>query len=165
MLVTEEDESTYRIQYRNYLLPLIFLCLPPLMLIEHGSSLIDGSIETGELIGLLLGILLPLIGAYYYIELASFDFSKHDGVLTWHWRSLFKKRGGEVPFNRIVQVRREALESGDSGGLQYSHRLVVMLDDNSTIPLTRGYSRLYSKKLEQIVDHLQDFLGHPAGKR
>jgi hypothetical protein len=132
------------------------------MLIELVPRVLDDSIKTGELVGLFIGILLPLIGAYYYIEFVSFTFSRTDGVFQWRWRNLFKNKAGEVPLSRIVKVRRDAIESGDSGGLQYSHRLVVILDDDTIIPLTRGYSGLYSKKLDQIVDQIHDYIGHSS---
>ncbi|MBT8433796.1 MAG: hypothetical protein KJN95_04010 [Gammaproteobacteria bacterium] len=160
MLVTYEDESTYRVRDNSYVIPVLFLCIPPLMLIELGPEVLDGSIKTGELVGLCIGILLPLAGAYYYIEFASFTFSRTNGVFYWRWRNLFNKKAGKVPFSRIVKVRRDAIESGDSGGLRYSHRLVVILDDNTIIPLTRGYSGLHGKKLDQIVDQIRNYIGH-----
>ena len=160
MLVTEEDESAYRVRSNSYVLALVLLCLPPLMLIELGPGIIDGSIKTGELVGLFIGVLLPLAGAYYLFELSSFTFSRTDGVFRWRWRNLLQKKAGEVPLTRITKVRRDAIESGDSGGLQYSHRLVVILDDDTIIPLTRGYSGLHGKKLDQIVDQIRDFIGH-----
>jgi hypothetical protein len=162
MLATEQDESTYRVRYSSYVIPLIFLCLVPLMLIEHGSSLLDGSIETGELIGLSIGVLLPLTMAYFFIEFASFTFSVEDGLFSWRWRNLISSKNGEVPLSRIVTVRRDALESGDSGGLKYSYRLLVVLNDNTMIPLTRGYSGLYDKKLDQIVDQIREHIRHSA---
>jgi hypothetical protein len=160
MLTIEEDEAVYQVQYRSFVFALIFLCLPPLMLIEYMSALLDGSIENAELVGLLLGVLLPVLGAYYLIEFSSFSFSKNNRVLSWRWRDLFRNKSGEVAFERIAMIRRDAMESGDSGGLQYSHRLVVMLDDGTMIPLTRGYSGLYSKKLDQVVDQIRDVIGH-----
>jgi len=160
MLVTEEDESAYRVRSNSYVIALVLLCLPPLMLIELFPRVLDGSIKTGELVGLFIGVLLPLAGAYFFIEFASFTFSRTDGVFHWRWRNLFKKRAGEVPLTRIIKVRREAIEAGDSGGLQYSHRLVVILDDDTIIPLTRGYSGLHSKKLDQIVNQIRDYIGH-----
>jgi hypothetical protein len=162
MLTSEHDESTYRVGYSSYIIPLIFLSLIPLLLIEHGASLVDGSIDTGELIGLCIGLILPLVVAYFFIEIASFTFSLEDGLFSWHWRNLITRKGGEVPLNRIIKVRRDALESGDSGGQQYSYRLLVILDDQTMIPLTRGYSRLYDKKLDQIVDQIREHIGHIA---
>jgi hypothetical protein len=132
------------------------------MLIEHGSSLLDGSIETDELIGLSIGVLLPLTVAYFFIEFASFTFSLEDGLFSWRWRNLISSKKGEVPLSRVAKVRRDALESGDSGGLQYSYRLLVILDDNTMIPLTRGYSGLYEKKLDQIVDQIREHIQHSA---
>lgn len=160
MLVTEEDESAYRVRSNSYVLALVLLCLPPLMLIKLGPGVIDGSIKTGELVGLFIGVLLPLAGAYYLFEFSSFTFSRTDGVFRWRWRNLLQKKTGGVPLTRIIKIRRDAIESGDSGGLQYSHRLVVILDDDTVIPLTRGYSGLHGKKLDQIVDQIRDFIGH-----
>jgi hypothetical protein len=162
MLTTAQDKSTYRVRYSSYVFPLIFLALIPLLLIEHGSSLLDGSIETGELIGLSFGLLLPLAVAYFFIEIASFNFSVEDNLFSWRWRNLVTSKSGEVPLSRIIKVRRDALESGDSGGLQYSYRLLVILDDQTMIPLTRGYSGLYDKKLDQIVDQIREHIGHIA---
>ena len=132
------------------------------MLTEHGSSLLDGSIETDELIGLSISVLLPLTVAYFFIEFASFTFSLENGLFSWRWRNLISSKNGEVPLSRIVKVRRDALESGDAGGLKYSYRLLVILDDNTMIPLTRGYSGLYGKKLDQILDQIREHIGHTA---
>jgi hypothetical protein len=162
MLTCEHDESTYRVRYSSYVVPLLFLSLIPLLLIEHGASLVDGSIETGELIGLCIGLVLPLVVAYFFIEIASFTFSLEDGFFSWRWRNLITSKSGQVPLNRIIKIRRDALESGDSGGQQYSYRLLVILDDQTMIPLTRGYSRLYDKKLDQIVDQIREHIGHIA---
>jgi len=162
MLTTEQNESIYRVCYSSYVIPLIFLGLAPLMLIEYGSSLFDGSIATNELIGLSIGVLLPLAVAYFFIEFASFTFSLDDGLFSWRWRNLINSKKGQVPLSRIVKVRRDALDSGDSGGLKYSYRLLVILDDNTMIPLTRGYSGLYDKKLEKIVDQIREHIRHSA---
>ena len=162
MLTTEQNESIYRVHYSSYVIPLIFLGLAPLMLIEYGSSLFDGSIATNELIGLSIGVLLPLAVAYFFIEFASFTFSLEDGLFSWRWRNLISSKKGEVPLSRIIKVRRDALDSGDSGGPQYSYRLLVILDDNTMIPLTRGYSGLYDKKLEEIVDQIREHIQHSA---
>ena len=160
MLTIEEDKTVYRVQYRSFVFALILLCLPPLMLIEYTPALLDGSIENQQLIGFSLGVLLPLLGAYYLIEFSRFTFSKNERIFRWRWRNLFRKKSGELPFERIAMVRRDAIESADSGGVQYSHRLVIMLDDGTMIPLTRGYSRLYSKKLDQVVNQIREVVGH-----
>lgn len=165
MLATEQDESSFRVTYRSYLLSLVFLLVPPAMLYEHGPSLIDGSIANSELAGLVIGIVLPLIGAYYMTEFASFDFSLERDRFDWHWHNFLRRRSGQVPLHRVVEVRREALESSASSGLQYSYRLVVILDDDSVIPLTRGFSSLHDKKLDQIVDQIREYLGHFVAMR
>ena len=70
MFVSEQDDSAYRVRYRSYRLGMLALLTPPLMLYEFAPAVIDGSIETSELAGLIIGILLPLLGAYFLIEFA-----------------------------------------------------------------------------------------------
>jgi len=41
----------------------------------------------------------------------------------------------------------------------------VILDDGSVIPLTRSFSGLYDKKLDQIVDQIREHLGHFVAMR
>ncbi|MDH3218543.1 MAG: hypothetical protein OEO19_03325 [Gammaproteobacteria bacterium] len=159
MLVAERDESTYRVRYRSYLLSMVFLTLPPAVLYELGPKLLDGSIDSGELAGMCLGILLPLLAAYYCIEFASFTFSASDGLFRWRWSNLVTSKSGEVPLSRIARIRRDALESSESSGLQYVYRLVVILDDETVIPLTRGFSGIHDRQLDQIVAQLRDYLG------
>lgn len=160
MLHIDEDEKELRISYSHYLLPTIFLSMPPLLLFHHGSSLLDGSIKTGELVGLLIGVFLPLLFAYFFIEWGSFRFCKQDGLFSWRWRNLIRRDSGQVPLSRVVRVRREGMESSDIPGWQNSYRLVVILDDDSVIGLTRGYSGMHDRKLDSIVNQLRDFLGH-----
>jgi len=160
MLASEYDESTYRVRYHSYVLSLILILIPPALLFELGPSLFDGSIKTGELTGLGIGIVLPLVGAYYLVEFASFTFSIDDDVFRWHWNNLLRRKSGEVPLGRVARVRREALETSVSSGSQYSYRLVVILDDDTIIPLTRGFSGIHDRQLDQIVDQIRAHLGH-----
>jgi hypothetical protein len=158
MFDTEQDESTYRVRYRSFVIAAIMLLIPPALVYEHAGSLLDASIGSGELAGLVIGILLPLLGAYYFAEFSSFTFSTDDNRFQWRWRNLIRKKSGEEPLNRIVQVRREALESSGSAGLQYSYRLVVILDDDRIIPLTRGFSSVHGKRLDLIAEQIRDHL-------
>jgi hypothetical protein len=160
MFTSEQDDSAYRVHYRSYRLGALLLLAPPLMLYEYAPSVIDASIERSALAGLIIGVLLPLIGAYFLIEFASFSFSQHDNQFCWRWRNLLRHKSLEIPLQRIVQVRRESLESGDSAGLQYTYRLVVVLDDRNIVGLTRGYSRVHGKQLDQIVNQIREYLGH-----
>jgi hypothetical protein len=160
MYVTEEDDSAYRVHYRSYRFAVALLLLPPLMLIELGPGLFGGDAAGSEILALFLGILLPLIGAYFLIEFASFSFSMQEGLFRWRWRNLLRHRAGEAPLERIVEVRREAIESGDTAGNRRSYRLVVVLDDGSSIGLTRGYSGFHDKRLDLIVDEIREYLGH-----
>ncbi len=160
MLATEQNESTYEVRSSSYLLSLIMLLIPPALIYELVPRLLDGSIKNGELVGLGIGIVLPLLGAYYMLEFASFSFSLDEDVFRWRWHNFIHKKSGEVPLSRIARVRREALESSGSSGLQYTYRLVVILDDDSVIPLTRGFSGVHDSKLDQIVDQIREHLGH-----
>ena len=160
MYVTEEADNAYQVHYRSYRIAVILLLLPPLVLFEFAPGLFDGSLDASELVALCIGVLLPLVGVYFLVEFASFSFSRQEGLFRWRWRNLFRHKAVEVPLGRIVQVRLEAIESGDSGGNRRSYRLVVMLDDGATIGLTRGYSGLHDKQLGLIVDQVREYLGH-----
>lgn len=160
MLVSEHNESVYEVRSNSYVIALILLLVPPALLFEHSGSLLDGSIARGELAGLCIGIVLPLLGAYYMVEFASFSFSLDEDVFRWRWHNFIKRKSGEVPLGRISRVRRESLESSGSSGLQYSYRLVVILDDDTVIPLTRGFSGIHDKQLDQIVNQIREHLGH-----
>jgi uncharacterized membrane protein (GlpM family) len=154
MLASETNETTYHVRYQSYVISLLLVLVPPAMLYQLGPSLLDGSIKTGELAGLGIGIILPLVGAYYMLEFASFTFSTDEDVFRWHWNNLLRRKSGAVPLGRVARVRREALETSVSSGSQYSYRLVVILDDDTVIPLTRGYSGIHDRQLDKIVDHL-----------
>ena len=160
MLTSEQNEAVFQVRYSSTIIPLVLLCLPPLLLVEHWSGLIAGNLTNGELIGLIIGTLLPLAATYFFIEFSSFRFSTDSHKFSWRWRNLFKSKHGEVSLDRVTNVRCDALESGDSGGLQYSHRLTVILDDGTMIPLTRGFSGLYGKKLDQIAKQIRQHIGH-----
>jgi hypothetical protein len=160
MYVSEETDTAYQVNFRSYRLAVVLLLLPPLMLIELGPGLVGGEADSSELTALILGVLLPLIGAYFLFEFASFSFSREEGLFRWRWRNLLAHKAGEVPLGRIVQVRREAIESGDSAGNRRSYRLVVMLDDNTVVGLTRGYSSFHDRKLDLIVEQIREYLGH-----
>jgi hypothetical protein len=160
MFVSEQDDSAYRVHYRSYRLAALLFLVPPWVLYEFAPSLIDASIETSALAGLIIGVLLPLIGAYFLIEFASFSFSLRDNLFCWRWRNLLRQQSLEIPLQRIAQVRRESLESGDSTGLRYTYRLVVVLDDDSIVGLTRGYSRIHGRQLDKIVNQIREYLGH-----
>jgi hypothetical protein len=160
MLVTEQDDSAFRVHYRSYRLALVLLVLPPLMLFEHLPALLERSIASSDLAALIIGVTLPLTGAYLLIEFASFSFSRRDNRFSWRWRNLLRRKSLELPLQRVVRVRRESVESGDSGGSGYSYRLVVVLDDGSVIGLTRSYSGIHDRKLDRIVDQIREYLGH-----
>lgn len=165
MLDIERDDSALRVHYRSYRLALVLLVLPPLMLYEYLPALLEGSIEPSDLAALIIGVALPLLGAYLLIEFASFSFARRDNLFSWRWRNLLRRKSLELPLQRVVQVRRESIESGDSGGSGRSYRLVVVLDDGSIVGLTRSYSGIHDRKLDQIVDQIREYLGHVVPMR
>jgi hypothetical protein len=160
MLATERNGRTLEVRYRSYLLGLLLLTVPPALIYELGGGLLDGSLESSEKAGLAIGLLLPLAGAYYLVEFGRFSFSLEDCRFRWQWRNLLRRSSGEVPLERIARVGRESLEASDSSGAQRIYRLVVELDDATVIPLTRGYSGLHDRRLDQIVDQVREHLGH-----
>ena len=165
MYTTERDQSTYRVSYRSYLLGALLLLIPPALLFEMGGALLEGSLETSALAGLALGLLLPLIGAWHLIEFASFSFSREDGLLHWRWRNIWRREAGEVALERITRVGRESIHSSNSSGVSYVYRLIVELDDGSIIPLTRGFSGLHDRRLDEIVAQIREHLGHVVNAR
>lgn len=165
MFAIKREDDNCRVQYRSYRFALVLLVFPPLMLYEHAASLFDGSIGDSDLAALLFGILLPLAGAYLLVEFASFTFSLRDNRFRWRWRNLFRRDSLELPLDRVLQVRREAVESGDSSGRGQAYRLVVVLDDERVIGLTRGYSGFHGRQLERIVDEVREYLGHVVPMR
>jgi hypothetical protein len=165
MYTTERDPSAYRVSYRSYLLGSLLLLIPPMLLFELGGELLEGSLENSELAGLAFGLLLPLFGAWYLIEFASFRFSRDDGLLRWQWRNLWRREEGEVELERIAGIRREAMDSSNSGGVAYIYRLIVELDDGRVIPLTRSFSGLHDRRLDEIVAQIREYLGHVVTPR
>ncbi len=159
MLTIQQDDFTYRVFYRSFIIAMLLLLVPPLMIYELGGSVLDGSIDRSDLVGLILAIVLPLGGSYYMTEFASFTFSTETNRFSWRWRNLFRKQSGEVPLQRIVRVRRDRLTTSGTPGSKYTYRLVVILDDGSIVPLTQRYSSVHDRQLEQIVDQLREFLG------
>ena len=162
---TESDQSTYRVSYRSYLLGTLLLAIPPILLFELGGALLAGSLEASELAGLAFGLLLPLLGAWYLIEFADFCFSREDGLLHWRWRNIWRREAGRVELQRISGVRREAMDSSNANGVSYIYRLIVELDDGRVIPLTRSFSGVHDRRLDQIVAQVREFLGHVVTSR
>lgn len=165
MYTTEIDRSTYRVSYRSYLLGVLLLVIPPALLYEHGAALWHGSLENSELAGLAFGLLLPLFGAWFLIEFASFSFSRDDGLLRWQWRNVWRRQTGKVALERIVRVARESMDSSNSNGVSFIYRLIVELDDGSIIPLTRSFSGLHDRRLDEIVAQIREYLGHVVTPR
>ena len=162
MLVCKQNGSTLQVHYRSYRLALLLLLLPPLMMFEHVPAVVDGSIDHSDLAALLLGVLMPLLGAYLLVEIGSFSFSRQDNRFHWRWRNLLRSESLDLPLQRVVGVRRDALEAGDSG---YSYRLVVELDDGRVIGLTRSYSGFHDRQLDRIVEQVREYLGHVVPMR
>ncbi len=164
MLRLEHADTDLHVHYRHYLLPAALLVLPPLLLVEFGPSLLDGSIDASDLAGLALGIVLPLGFAWFYIEFGHFRFSRRDGKFAWQWRNLVRRERGAVPLARVVDVRREGFETRNPLGRQSAYRLVVELDDARVVGLSHGYSGFQKRELGRIVDEIRDYL-RPSPER
>ena len=160
MLSIHETESSLEVSYRCLVPPCLLLVIPPAMLYEQSGRLLDGSITPGELIGLGLGIVLPLIIVACFVEFARFEFSKSDDIFRWHWRSLFRQRNGEAWLGNVVRVSRDTLEADDLAGMESSYRLLVTLDDGRHVALTRSYSGFHDRRLGKMVLQIREFLGH-----
>lgn len=165
MLKIQQDGSNYRVTYRSYLPSLLLLSIPPLLLYELGPGLLEGSLDDSDVAGLVIGVVLPLLGAYFLTEIASFDFSLEQDRFSWRWHNFLQRRAGQVPLRRVSRIRRDALPSSGIGGRNLSYRLVAVLDDERVIPLTRGFSTLYDRQLERIVEQIRAHLGHVVAAR
>ena len=113
-------------------------------------------LELPALLGLASGALFGVSAVAYRAASLSLD----DGNFHWRWRGMLRRKSLDLPLQRIVRVRREAVESRDSGDSVYRFRLVVVLDDDSVVGLTRSYSRIHKRKLELIVEDIREYLGH-----
>ena len=160
MLDMRETENGLEVSYRCLIPPLLLLVIPPAMIYEQSGRLLDGSITRGESIGLILGILLPLIIVAWFVEFARFEFSKQEDVFRWRWRSLFRQQTGEAGLGQVVRVSRDALDAEDLAGMQSSYRLLVTLDDGRHIALTRSFSGFHDQKLDKMVEQIREYLGH-----
>ena len=160
MLSVEQDEHGYRVYYRSYRIALALLVLPPLVMAEYLPMIADDSIDASGSVALALGILMPLLAAYLLTEFASFSFSHADGLFRYHWRNPLRRKAMELPLERVVRVRREALETAYMGSAGLCYRLIVQLDDDRIIGLTRRYSSLQERELKHIVDQIREYLGH-----
>lgn len=164
MLSVERSDTDLHVRYRHFLLPAALLVLPPLLLYTHGPGLVAGELARSDLAGLALGIALPLIFAYFFIEFGRFSFSRRDGVFAWHWRNLVRSERGVVALTQVVDVRREGYDTRNPLGRQSAYRLVVELDDARVIGLSHGYSGLHKRRLGRIVDEIRDYLDAPPGQ-
>ncbi len=163
MLSVERKDSDLHVRYRHYLLPATLMILPPLLLYYHGPEIVAGDLARSDLAGLALGIALPLIFAYFFIEFGRFSFSRRDGVFAWHWRNLMRSERGVVALARVVDVRREGYDTRNPLGRQSAYRLVVELDDARIVGLSHGYSGFHQRRLDRIVDEIRDYLEASPG--
>ena len=162
MLDIIEKETCVEVRFRQFILAAVFICLPPLMLFHQGAAMIAGELSLGEMLGLILGLVLPSLAAYYFFEFGRFTCSKEDNRFSWYWRNLWKSESGSVALNRVIRIRSEGLEASDLAWWQNAYRLVAVLDDGRIIPLTHSYSGQHARKIDQLVDQLRDYLGHVA---
>ena len=158
MISRTRDDGRYVVHYRSYRMAAALLILPPLMLYEFLPALVDGSMDMSDLVALLLGVLVPLLAAYWLIELSSFTFLQADNIFRFRWRNPLRRKSLDLPLDRIVSVRRQVMESNHDAPRS---RLVVVLDDNSVIGLTRGFTA-YQNRDERPAQGLQPL---PPGHR
>ena len=111
------------------------------------------------MVGLFFGILIPLLGAYFFIEFGVYTFSKKDQLFSWKWNNLFRKEAGVIPLSEIARVRRDALESADFLGWQSTYRLIVITTDNKSTALSRSFSGIQRKETDTIIDQIREFIG------
>ena len=159
MLKSNQSNNVLQITSGRWLLPACLLILPLLLLHQLGFALIAGQLDLGDLIGLTIGVFLPLIAACYLFESTRFKFSKHEGLFNWQRLGFFGRVKGEVPLYAVVKIKLEELEANDLIGMQTACRLIVVLDDDEEVALSRNYSKFQDKPLNALVKQIRDFLG------
>ena len=160
MIKVHQTETCLIIRYRCIMLPMLTLLIPPGMLYEQGSQLLNATLSGGQMIGLLLGIIIPLVIIAYFVESAEFSFNRENHVFHWQRRDLFHHERGDVPLHHVIKVCRENLDTADLNGMRIQFRLQVLLEDGDSIALTRRYLSLDQRKLDQIILQSRDYLGH-----
>ncbi len=158
MLAVTKTDTDLQLDSRHYLLPCLLLLLIPLLLYEFGPALLRGELDRSNLVGLALGIGLPVFFAFFFIEFGHFRLSLADGVFSWRWRNLLGREQGEVELKRVTGVRRETLETSDRLGWQNLHRLIMVLDDGREIGLTHGYTTIQQRRMDEIIEQIRDYL-------
>lgn len=158
MLTVTKTDTELRLDSRHYLLPCLALVLIPLLLYEFGPALMRGELDRSDLVGLLLGIAIPIFFAFFFIEFGHFRLSLADGLFSWRWRNLLGSEEGEVELKRVIGARRETLETSDRLGWQNLHRLILVLDDGREVGLTRGYTTIQRRRMDQIIEQVRDYL-------
>ena len=158
MLTTELEGRALMVYYRSYL-PGLLLLIPPAVLFEHVGGLLAGSLDSSELAGLGFGVALPLLGACYLVEFASFSFDLDRQLFRWQRRNILGRHAGEVPLSSIAGVGREQLQATDTAGTQRLYRLVVDLDDSRAIPLSRSFCGIQERKLDRVASEIRRHIG------
>ena len=165
MLSVVKTDTELRLESRHYLLPCALLVIIPLLLFEFGPALVRGELDRSNVVGLLLGIGIPIFFAFFFIEFGHFRLSLVDGLFSWRWRNLLGREQGEVELKRVIGVRRETLETSDRLGWQNLHRLIVILDDGREIGLTRGYTTIQRRRMDEVVEQIRDYLEYVTPTR
>ena len=165
MLSVTKTDSDLQLDSRHYLLPCTLLAVIPLLLYEFGPDLLRGELDRSDLEGLTLGVVMPVFFAFFFIEFGHFQLSLADGVFRWRWRNLLGREQGEVGLKHVTGVRRETLETSDRLGWQNLHRLILVLDDGREIGLTRGYTTIQRRRMDQIIEQIRDYLEYVSPAR
>ena len=165
MLSVTKTDTDLQLDSRHYLLPCLLLVLIPLLLYEFGPALLRGELDRSDFVGLAIGILLPLFFAFFFIEFGQFRLSLADGRFRWRWRNLLGHEQGEIELKRVISVRRETLETSDRLGWQNLHRLIIVLDDGREIGLTRGYTTIQRRRMDEIIEQIRDYLEYVSAAR
>ena len=165
MLTVTKTDTDLRLDSRHYLLPCLLLILIPLLLYEFGPALIRGELDRSDIVGLAMGLFVPVFFAFFFIEFGHFRLSLADGRFSWRWRNLLHREQGEVGLKHVIGVRCETLETSDRLGWQNLHRLILVLDDGREVGLTRGYTTIQRRRMDEIIEQIRDYLEYVAPAR
>lgn len=94
------------------------------------------------------------------LERGRFAFDRTARRLTWTRERLFRREGGELPFDDIHAISLEQAFDSDSGRRSNARR-VDLHTAAGIVPLTTGYSG-GSGELQRVGDRIRAVLGHEA---
>ena len=114
---------------------------------------VPGGIQDERVLGCIVGTGLCLLGFFAVFERTEFAFDRRARVVRWKRRRAFRRRAGEIPFDRIESV---AVQSpiGDEG---VPSRRVALITRDGEVPLTLAFAPDHGERVA-LADRIRRFV-------